>query len=50
MSVYHDKAMEAKAKGDEAVYKRNIETAEKMLKDLISRTEAVIRSEKENVI
>ncbi len=50
MSVYHDKAMEAKAKNDEANYKKNIETAEKMLKDLISKTEAVIRGERKDVL
>lgn len=49
MAVFHDKAMEAKAKGDEVVYKKNIETAEAMLKDLIARTEAVIRGEREDV-
>ena len=49
MAVYHDNAMEAKAKGDEAGYKKNIETAEAMLKDLIARTEAVIRGEREDV-
>ena len=49
MSAFHDKAMEAKAKGDEAGYKKNIETAEVMLKDLIARTEAVIRGEREDV-
>lgn len=50
MSAYHDKAMEAKKKSDEAGYKKNIETAEKLLKDLIARTEAVIRGEKKDVI
>ncbi|OGL46321.1 MAG: hypothetical protein A2W05_08455 [Candidatus Schekmanbacteria bacterium RBG_16_38_10] len=50
MSFYHDKAMEAKAKGDEAEYKENIEIAELMLKDLIAKTEAVIRGEREDVI
>jgi methylase of polypeptide subunit release factors len=50
MSVFHDKAMETKAKGDEAGYKNNIETAEAMLKDLIARTESVIRGEREDVI
>ena len=50
MSVYHDKAMEAKKKSDEVAYKKNIETAEKMLKDLIARTEAVIRGEQKDVI
>ena len=50
MSVYHDRAMEAKAKNDEANYKKNIEIAEKMLKDLISKTEAVIRGERKDVL
>ena len=50
MAAFHDKAMEARAKGDEAVYKKNIETAEAMLKDLIARTEAVIRGEREDVV
>jgi len=46
----HDKAMEGKEKSDEGAYKNNIETAEKMLKDLIARTEAVIRGERKDVI
>jgi len=50
MSAYHDNAMEAKKKGNEKEYKKNIETAEKMLKDLIARTEAVIRGERDDVI
>ncbi len=50
MSVYHDKAMEAKAKGNEAEYKENIEIAELMLKELIAKTEAVIRGEREDVV
>jgi hypothetical protein len=50
MSVYHNNAMEAKKKGDDIEYKKNLEMAEKMLKNLISNTEAVIRGEKENII
>lgn len=50
MSSYHDKAMEAKKKGNEKEYKKNIEIAEKMLKDLISRTEAVILGERDDVV
>lgn len=42
--------MEGKKKGDEAAYRKNIETAEKMLKDLIARTETVIRGERKDVI
>ena len=50
MSRYHDKAMEAKKKGNEEEYKKNIEIAERMLKDLITKTEAVIRGERKDVI
>lgn len=50
MSVFHDKAMAAKAKGDESGYKKNNEIAETMLKDLIAKTEAVIRGEREDVV
>lgn len=50
MSKYHDKAIEAKKNNDEAEYKENIEIAEEMLKDLISKTEAVIRGERKDVI
>ena len=49
MSKYHDRAMEAKKNGDEKEYKKNIEIAEKMLKDLIAKTEAVIRGERKDV-
>jgi len=50
MSKYHDKAMEAKKNNNEMEYKKNIETAEKMLKDLIAKTEAVIRGKRKDVI
>jgi hypothetical protein len=50
MSAYHDKAMEAKAKDNEAGYKKNIEIAEAMLKELITKTEIVIRGEREDVM
>jgi len=50
MSKYHGKAMKARKKNNETGYKKNIETAEKMLKDLIARTEAVIRGERKDVI
>jgi len=50
MSIHHFKAMEAKAKGDEFNYKKNLKVAERMLKDLIARTEAVIIGEKEDII
>lgn len=50
ITFYHDKAMEAKSKGNEIEYKENIEIAELMLKDLIAKTEAVIRGEREDVV
>jgi len=50
MSAYHGKAMDAKLKGDEVNYKKNIATAEKMLRDLIARTESVIRGEKDDIV
>ncbi len=50
MAAYHDKAMEAKAVGNEEEFKENIEIAELMLKDLIAKTEAVIRGEREDVV
>jgi len=50
MSAYHDKAMDAKSKGDEVNYKKNIATAEKMLRDLIARTESIIRGEKDDIV
>lgn len=50
MSVYHDKAMEAKKKGDDGKHNENLEIAEKMLKDLIAKTEGVIRGERKDVV
>ena len=50
MSKHHDKAIEAEKNNNEAEYKKNIETAEKILKDLIAKTEAVIRGERKDVI
>lgn len=50
MSEFHDKAMKAKKSGNEAEYKKHIAKTEQMLKDLVARTEAVIRGEREDVI
>ena len=50
MAVYHDNAMEGKKNDNEVEYIKNIELAEKMLKDLIIKTEAVIRGERDDVI
>jgi len=47
---FHNKAMEAKKKGNDIDHKKNIEIAEKMLKNLITKTEAVIRGEQKDVI
>ncbi|MHB8278744.1 MAG: N-6 DNA methylase [Candidatus Humimicrobiaceae bacterium] len=49
VSLKHDLAMEAKKNGNDIGYKQNIETAEKLLKNLLSDTEAVIRGEKETI-
>lgn len=45
MSIYHQKAMQALKEGKKADYNKNIEIAEKMLTDLIKKTEALIRGE-----
>ena len=50
MSAFHDKAMSAKQKGNDAEYQKNIEIAETMLKELIAKTEAVIRGERKDVV
>lgn len=50
MSPYHDKAMKAKAEGNEAKFIKNIEIAEAMLKDLISKTEAVVSGKRKDII
>lgn len=50
MSEFHYKAMEAKLKGDESGYKSNLEIAEKKLKELVAKTESVIRGESDDVI
>jgi len=50
MSSFHDKAIEARQKGNEAEYKKNLETAEKILHGLIRKTEEVIRGEREDIV
>ncbi len=47
---FFNKAMKAKKEEDNKIYKKNLEIAEKMLKKLISNTEAIIKGEKENII
>lgn len=49
MTNSHDLAMEAKAKGNENEYKENLMKAQELLKDLVAKTEAVIKGERENV-
>lgn len=46
---YFDKAMKGKKEDDNKMYKKNLEIAEKLLESLISKTEAVIRGEKETI-
>lgn len=46
----HEKAIEMKKKGDVGGYRTNLETAERMLKDLIIKTEEVIRGERKNIV
>lgn len=46
----HDTAMRAKKSNDKIKYEDNIETAERMLKDLIAKTETVIRGERKDII
>lgn len=50
MSKYHDLAIAAKTKKNIREYKTNLEIAEKMLKDLIVKTEEVIKGERSDVI
>jgi len=50
ITTYYDKGMEAKKAGDETDYKKNIDSTEKMLKDLIAKVEAIISGEREDVI
>lgn len=49
MTKLHENAMEAKTKGNENEYKENLTKAQELLKDLVAKTEAVIRGEIENV-
>ena len=46
----HNKAMESGLNGKESECKADLEQAEKSLKELIAKTEAVIRGEKDNII
>lgn len=50
MSVYHDKAMDDKKRGDEMNLTKNLKIAEDILRELIIRTETVIRGEREDVV
>ncbi|MCL5772676.1 MAG: N-6 DNA methylase [Actinobacteria bacterium] len=49
MSDFHNKAMEAMKNSNEIKHKQNIEIAEKLLRKLITDTEAIIRGEKETI-
>jgi len=50
MSVFHDKAMGAKKNEDEKLYRENIDKAEKMLKELILKTELVITGKLNDIV
>jgi len=50
MSTFHYKAIECFKNGDEKGYSKYLHEAEQMLNDLIAKTEAVIRGEREDVI
>jgi hypothetical protein len=41
--------MEAKAEGKESEYKENLTKAQELLRDLVIKTEVVIKGERENV-
>lgn len=50
MTKYHVLAMQAKKRAAEKEYKENLRTAEKMLQDLIKRTEDMIKGKRKDVI
>ena len=50
MSLYHDKAMDEKNKNNNKEYKKNIDVAKSILKELVIYTEDVINKSKDNVI
>lgn len=49
MGSYHNKAMRSKSKNNDFDYKKNIQVAESLLKELIEKTEAVIRGERKDI-
>jgi hypothetical protein len=49
MAKLHENAMEAKAEGKESEYKENLTKAQELLRDLVIKTEVVIKGERENV-
>lgn len=49
MSRLHSKAMESREKGDGKAYQENLATAEKALKDLVARTEAVVKGKRKAI-
>lgn len=50
LAKVYNNGLEAHLSGNETEYKKSIKKAEQMLKDLIARTEAVIRGERDDVI
>lgn len=49
MSGYHDKAMDAKKNDNNKKYKENLTIADKILKELINKTEEVIEGKREDM-
>lgn len=49
MSGFHNKAMEARKKGDKKSYRKNLEAAERTLKALIKGTEELIEGKRKDV-
>ena len=49
ISLLHDRAMERKKNGEDNEYEKYLNKAEKILLDFISRTEAVIRGERDDI-
>lgn len=49
LSSYHSKAMDAKSKKNETKYNENLKIAERMLRELITKTEEVIEGKRDDV-
>jgi len=49
MNEYHKEAVEARRKKDEKKYEENLKTAERLLENLIKKTEQLIEGKRENI-